>query len=393
MDRDAPEGWPRGGEWNWLWEAYAVGLAVAAIVAVALLDHRYPGHVIGAAIALSAMAAVVLTFGRRVTRLPERDWRTDAFVCAVVGLWILAMLASPVSIAAVLATYPVVFSTLPLRTALVVTTIINLVPLGMLLLTNGIRSPNLPMAVAITLVGVVATPVIGTVITTSMKQRRQLALLVAELAATRAESARFSREAGTAAERERLAREIHDTLAQGFTSIVMLAQAVEPELETDTAAARRHVELIGATARENLAEARAMVAELTPSPLEEPLPAAIQRQSDRLAAETNATVTVRIDGDLPAQSMASDVVLLRAAQEAFANIRKHAHASTVTVELSPSDSGVRLTVTDNGIGLDSRHPEGFGLRGMRSRVAQVGGAMTVSTAAGGGTTLTVEVPS
>ena len=77
-----------------------------------------------------------------------------------------------------------------------------------------------------------------------------------------------------------------------------------------------------------------MVAELTPSPLEEPLPAAIQRQCDRLAAETDAAVTVRIAGDLPPQSMASDVVLLRAAQEAFANIRKHAHASAVTVELS-----------------------------------------------------------
>jgi signal transduction histidine kinase len=136
-----------------------------------------------------------------------------------------------------------------------------------------------------------------------------------------------------------------------------------------------------------------MVAELTPSPLEEPLPAAIQRQCDRLAAETDAAVTVRIAGDLPPQSMASDVVLLRAVQEAFANIRKHAHASTVTVELSSSESGVRLAVTDNGIGMDSRQVEGFGLRGMRARVAQVGGAVSVSAAAGGGTTLTVEVPS
>jgi signal transduction histidine kinase len=150
--------------------------------------------------------------------------------------------------------------------------------------------------------------------------------------------------------------------------------------------------LIGATARENLAEARAMVAELTPSPLEEPLPAAIARQCDRLAAETDAAMTVRIDGDLPAQSMSSDVVLLRAAQEAFANIRKHARADAVTVELTPTGTGVRLAVTDNGIGFNG-HPEGFGLRGMRARVAQVGGTMTLATAEGGGTRLTVEVPS
>ena len=143
MDHDAPEGWPRGGEWNWLWEAYVVGLTVAAIVAVVLLNHRYPGNVVGAAIALSAMAAVVLVFGRHVTRLRERDWRTFAFVGVVIGLWVAALSASPVAVAAVPAIYPVVFSTLPLRIALVVTTAINLVPLALVLLGQGVRSPNL----------------------------------------------------------------------------------------------------------------------------------------------------------------------------------------------------------------------------------------------------------
>jgi signal transduction histidine kinase len=393
MSDDARDDWPHGGEWTWLWEVYVVGLCGAAIAAAALLNDRFPGNMPGAVVALTTMAVFVVALGRRVTRLPERDWRTFSFVSIVVALWVVAMVASPVSVAAVPAIYPVVFSTLPLRAALWITTIINLIPLAMLLLSQGTQSPNLSLAVVITLTGVVATPIIGTAIMTSMRQRRRLAVLVAELAATRAESARLSHEAGTAAERERLAREIHDTLAQGFTSIVMLAQAVEPELETDTAAAKRHVELIGATARENLAEARAMVAELTPSPLEESLPAAVQRQCDRLAAEIGANVTLRIADDLPPQSMASDVVLLRAAQEAFANIRKHAHASAVAVELSSSDTGVRLAVTDNGIGLNNGQAEGFGLRGMRARVAQVGGEVTVSTAAGGGTTLIVEVPS
>jgi signal transduction histidine kinase len=284
-------------------------------------------------------------------------------------------------------------STLPLRAALVVTTIVNVVPLTLLLLDQGTQSPNLPMVVAVTLIGVVAAPVVGTVIMTSMRQRRQLAALVAELATSRAESARLSREAGTAAERERLAQEIHDTLAQGFTSIVALAQAVEPELETDTAAAKRHVELIRTMARENLAEARAMVAELTPTALNESsLPGVIQRQCDRRSSETDIAVTVRVDDDLPPMSMATDVVLLRAAQEAFANIRKHALASAVTVELSSSNEGVRLSLADNGISLADGYTEGFGLRGMRARVAQVGATMSVSQTPGGGTTVTVEVP-
>ena len=284
---------PRGAEWHWLWKVYVVGVCAAAIVAVVVLDHRFPGNIPVAIAAIAGMMICVVTLGRRVFVLPENSWGAVLFVGLVVALWILALWASPVAVAAVPTIYPIVFATLPLRAALVITTAINLIPVTLVIVREGIRSPNLRIAIAFTLIGVIIAPVIGTVIITSMRQRRQLAALVAELAATRAESARLSREAGTAAERERLAREIHDTLAQGFTSIVMLAQAVEPELETDTAAAKRHVELIGATARENLAEARAMVAELTPSALEEPLPAAIQRQCDRLAAETDVTVTVR----------------------------------------------------------------------------------------------------
>jgi signal transduction histidine kinase len=303
------------------------------------------------------------------------------------------MWASPVAVAAIPAIYPLVFSTLPLGAALVVTTVINMIPLTLLLLGEGTRSPNLALAIAITLIGVVAAPVIGTVIMTSMRQRAKLAALVDELAASRAESARLSREAGAAAERERLAREIHDTLAQGFTSIVALSQAIEPELDTEPDAARKHVELIRATARENLAEARAMVAELTPSGLDEgSLLAAIQRQCDRLSAETGAAMTLRVDKDLPRLGMATEVVLLRATQEAFANIRKHAQANGVTVELSTVDGGVRLSVADNGIGLPDEHTDGFGLRGMRARAAQVGGTMSVSPTPGRGTTVTVEVP-
>ena len=384
---------PLGGEWHWMWEAYVVGLCAAAVVAVVLLNHRFPGNVPVAAAALACIAVWVLVVGRRPARLPELDWRTFVFVGVAVGLWVLAMWASPVAVAAVPAIYPLVFATLPLGIALLVTTAINLVPLTLVLVGQGAGSPNMPMVIAITLIGLVATPVVGTAIMTSMRQRTRLAALVEELAATRAESARLSREAGAAAERERLAREIHDTLAQGFTSIVALAQAVEPELDSDTAAAKRHVELIRSTARENLAEARAMVAELTPTELRDgSLPAAVQRQCDRLSAETGITATVRVDGELPPLGMATDVVLLRATQEAFANIRKHSQASTVTVVLAPVEYGVRLSVADNGIGLPDEHTEGFGLRGMRARATQVGGAMSATPTPGGGTTVTVEVP-
>src|ERR1700676_986979 len=349
-----PEG--RGDDWHWLWEAYVAGMCVAAAAAVVMLDHRFPGNVPVAVTALAGIVVCVLAFGRRVIRADEFGWRTALFLAAVIGLWVLALSASSVAVAAVPAIYPLVFATLPLPAALVVTTAVNVTPLTVALLFPGPARPNLPLAVAVTLIGVIAAPVIGTVIMTSIRQREKLAALVTELAATRAESARLSRQAGAAAERERLAREIHDTLA-----------------------AKRHVELIRSTARENLAEARAMVAELTPTALNDgTLPAAIQRQCDRLSAESGIAATIRVAGELAPLGMATDVVLLRAAQEAFTNVRKHAKAISVTVALSQVECGVRLSVADNGIGVADEHTEGFGLRGMRARVTQGGGTMSVT---------------
>lgn len=383
----------RAGEWPRLWDVYVVGGCLAGMAAVMLLDYRNPGNVPLAIAALTGIAVWALALIRRVLRMNEFGWRCAAFVAVAVALFFLALWASPAAIAAIPAIYPLIFAPLPLPAALVVTTAVSVTPLLVALAVHGTRWPNLPLAVATTLIGVIVAPVIGTMIMTSMRQREKLATLLAELEASRAEGARLSREAGAAAERERLAREIHDTLAQGFTSIVALTQAVEPELETDPPAAKRHVALIRETARENLDEARAMVAELTPTALHEgSLRSAIQRQCDRLSAETGIAVTLHSDSVLPPLGMATDVVLLRAAQEAVANIRKHAHASSVTVELSSSNGGVRLSMADNGNGLADEHTDGFGLRGMRTRVTQVGGTVTVTPTPGGGTTVTVEVP-
>ncbi|MGW0159060.1 sensor histidine kinase [Mycobacterium sp. NPDC003323] len=379
MTDSASSATPDGSEWHWLWQAYVIGMLVVAMIAVALLQHRFGGNVPVSVAALTALLAVVVLPGRWIIRRNENMWYTAAFIGVVVVLWTVAMAASPVAITAVPALYPLFFAAVPLVPALVVTTAVNLVPL-LLVLIGGLRSPNLSITVAITLIAVVSAPIIGTVIMTSMKQRRTLAAAVAELAASRAEAARLSRLAGVAAERERLSREIHDTLAQGFTSIVTLSQAVQAELDADRAAADRHIGLIESTARENLAEARQMVASLTPAALgDDTLPAAIRRQCARLTAEIGMPVAVHIDEGLASAGMGADVVLLRAAQEALSNIRRHSHADAVTVALTRDAQALRLTVSDNGIGLDERHCDGFGLRGMRSRVAQVGGTVTVSS--------------
>ncbi|MGV0745450.1 sensor histidine kinase [Mycolicibacterium sp. XJ870] len=383
-------------DWHWMWETYVCALCIAAIVAVVLFEPSFGGNVPVACAALAAMAVIVLAFGRKVIRDGDRiagsaRARTAGFLAVVLGLWLTAIVAAAPAVVAIPALYPLIFATLPLAAALALTFLVTLAPLGLAVATHGVSWSSLPEVAAVTLVGAVAAPIIGTTIMTSMRQRQRLAETVAELAASRAETARLSRQAGATGERERLSREIHDTLAQGFTSIVALAQAVQAELDTDRAAAVRHVELIETTARENLAEARIMVADLTPAALgADSLPAAIRRQCQRLTAETGIPVAVHVDDQLPTLGMAGDVVLLRATQETLANIRKHAHASAVSVSLHGDGKKVRLTLSDNGIGLPEDHRDGFGLQGIRARVGEAGGVVTVSSR--NGVRIDIEVP-
>lgn len=227
-----------------------------------------------------------------------------------------------------------------------------------------------------------------------IRQSRERAELIEKLEATRAELAEANRESGVLAERERLAAEIHDTLAQGFTSILMLVQAAESKAERDLAAARRHLELARRTAHENLAEARALVAALAPVHLEAAsLTDALRRLVDGIGGELGIRSSFAVDGAPRPLPAGVEVVLLRATQEALANVRKHSGAETVDVRLAYDDCVSRLVISDDGHGFDpGRPPAGFGLHGMRARAEQVGGTLDVRSAPGRGTTLTLEMP-
>jgi len=210
--------------------------------------------------------------------------------------------------------------------------------------------------------------------------------VIDELERTRQELAAVSHRAGVLAERERLAREIHDTLAQGFTSVVVLLELAESEVDTDPVTARQRLATARRTARQNLAEARALVAALTPVDLQvSPLPEAIGRLVDRFGAETGLPAGVTVTGETPALSARTEVVLLRAAQEALANVRKHAGAGRVEVTLE----GAVLTVADDGAGFEPAAPTaGYGLAGLRRRVEEIGGTVSITSGPAG---TTVEV--
>jgi len=382
------DAWDR---FNWLWEILFAVAYVATTVLV-LLDETDPVRSAVAVGALTALALIYLLWGRRVVRDDGHLKQRWALALVVVALVAVAVFANATSSFILFMVCPLLFSTLEFRPAAVLTTLVILLSPLSSIAADGLRGPALHILLPMTAILVVFGILSGKFILHVIEESRARADLIDRLEESQAEVARLSREAGTAAERERLAREIHDTLAQGFTSIVTLAEAIESELDTDPAAARRHVELAARTARENLAEARTMVAALAPADLASgSLVDAVRRQADRLADETGVSVEYEVDGALPAIGMAGEVVLLRGAQEALNNVRRHAAASSVSVRLSVVDDAVRLAVRDDGTGFDPDGVSGFGLRGMRSRAEQVGGTLSVRSGPRG-TELTLEVP-
>jgi signal transduction histidine kinase len=201
----------------------------------------------------------------------------------------------------------------------------------------------------------------------------------------------MSRDAGATAERERIAREIHDTIAQSLTSVVMLAQRARLEQPT----ADSTLEMIESTARDALREARSLVAANAGLPQRDgSLADTLARLGERFTRETGVAVTT--DASLAELPRGLEVVLLRCAQEGLANVRKHAHARAASVTVVQTAGAVSLRVADDGRGLAGFQPSednGFGLSGMRDRVGLVGGTLTVTDAAGGpGTVLTVDIP-
>ncbi|KAA3663295.1 MAG: sensor histidine kinase, partial [Chloroflexi bacterium] len=218
-----------------------------------------------------------------------------------------------------------------------------------------------------------------------------------ELQATQAELAASERRAGVLAERQRLAQEIHDTLAQGFISIIMHLETAVPHLP-DTPNITRPITQAQQSARDSLAQARRVVQDLRPEPLEEAtLPDAIQQVAAKWKKHGGVETAVSITGDAYPLPPDAEVTLLRAIQEALANIRKHAAANEVRITLSYMADMVVLDVQDNGVGLETNQSPterngGYGLTAMRERVAQFNGSVLLESELDEGTTLVVTIP-
>lgn len=373
-----------------LWDTYFALIWVATLVFVLGAGRPgWPARVVAAAL-LALLIPLFVGVGRPILRQdPSEERRALVYLTAALALFLPSAVLVGETRLMTFALVPQCFMTLRMRWALVAVAVINFAPVVGWALLWWPSDEDVFFNVLFAVVTFVFSAAVGGWVIRIIEQSQERAALITELDASRHEVARLSTAHGALAERERLAREIHDTLAQGFTSLVMLIQAVEAELEHDLPEARRHLRLMDETARQNLAEARALVAGGAPADLDgASLPDALGRLAARHDAALEVTGPVRV---LPA---GPEVVALRACQEALANARKHAGSSVaVGVSLAYADGMLTVSVRDDGPGFDPDAVRGgYGLAGLRARAAEVGGTAEVRSAPGDGTVVTVRLP-
>ena len=367
---------------------FAALLALVVVRVVVVQDDT-----VWAESGLAALFAVLYVLGARVAivRGRHRALVGALWIAALTTVWVALLVLVPEAAYLVFPLFFLYLHVLPRivgPVAVVVATAISIVALGVHggFTVGGVIGP---------LVGAGVALLIGLGYRALAREAVEREALVAELLATRDLLAATERQQGVLTERARLAREIHDTVAQGLSSIQMLLHAAEaadgdrPGID--------HIRLARSTAADGLADTRRFIRELAPPSLDAGLAAALGRLSQQWRRDG-----LRIEVSVPTGgadlTMDVQTALLRIAQGAVANVAQHAGATTVDIGLTLSPTEATLVVHDDGVGfdrdrvgLDTATSDSFGLRAMAERVEQLGGGLTVDSAPGRGTTVTVVV--
>ncbi|MFI9809094.1 sensor histidine kinase [Streptomyces sp. NPDC052301] len=393
MNATAPASTPTTRALTWCLHLLVVALLALAAGRAVTSHGPHPA----ATVAAAAACGLIYAAGPALLRA-RRSWRAAALWLTAVGAAWLALLV--LSADGVWVAFPLYFlqlHLLPRRAGLAAVAATAVAAVAGFAAHQG--SFSAAMAIGPALGAAVAVAVVWgyQALYRESEHRRRL---IEELTATRADLAAAQHTAGVLAERERLAREIHDTLAQGLSSIQLLLRAAERALPHTPENAVRHVVQARHTAVDNLAEARRFVAALTPPALEgTTLADALERLCVTTSSRHRLTARFRLTGEPVPLSTAHEVTLLRVCQSALANTVRHADAATAEVTLGYLGDAVALDIVDDGRGFDpadlpAPDPEagGFGLAAMRARVHAFGGALTVESAPGHGTALAARLP-
>ena len=343
---------------------------------------------------LSAFAAIYFAgsmFMERWGLVPQLVW-----LVALTGVWFLDLLVAPVGIYLVFALFFLYLRVLGETWGVVAVIFLTAISIGVQvpdgLTLGGIMGP---------MVSAIVTVAIYYAFRALQRISREREVLIQELVSTREQLAESERSAGVTEERQRIAHEIHDTLAQGLSSIQMLLHAADRSVDAgEREKARERIALARTTAADNLQEARAMIAALQPASLQETsLTGALTRMAEGFAATGDLTIDVDAEGPVRQLPMKVEAALLRIAQGAVGNVVKHSQATRARITVTYAEDEIRVDVVDNGRGFDvaavTGRPAGLGhigLSAMERRAAELGGGVTVESAPGGPTAVSASIP-
>ena len=394
-----------------LWLRIWVAIQVSAIFVAgyALTQDGSAGPFLAGSIAVPAMVISVLVMAYTVVGVAAHGWMMrrplTVFVFIPLG-WAVLLKALSISGAfavLILGAILQAFIFLPFAWG------IGTLAVVILLLSASVASRGAMYGAPLTVARVVGILAIGTTFGTVMlyihRANRDAAArsrLLRQLDEAQRDLAARAKDAGALEERQRLARDIHDTIAQGFTSVIKHLETVELSfgsangtVEDMVQRAIPHLAHAQIVSRESLAELRRLLWALRPPQLvETALGAAIERFVAHWS-EINGIKAECVVAELPPLRPEADVLFLRAAQESLSNVARHAHATRVSVSLHSVDGLVLLSVEDDGRGFDNPEadvPDKMGIAGMRERVRPFGGRVLVESSIGEGTSLTVAVP-
>ncbi len=375
-------------QWDWVWHTTAYGLMTLNLIIASGNDLRR-----GSLQAIIWVTVTLAVWYVPFMFVPSNFWSRrlfPAFIYFIIGwgIWTGLIYLHSASMMLAALFYPQVFLRLPFRWAMFSATILTMVSffVGFILDSPAETLPTLYLIAALL---VISQIILSSFINSLILQSNHRYQLLEELTQTRTTLLKVEREAGILAERQRLAREIHDTLAQDFTSIVMHLTAAQ----LNTLTAQAHIQQAEQTARDGLDEARRIVWAMRPEQLEHStLVESIERLAARFSAENSIRVANAITGAPRPLGPEKEAALLRVAQEALNNVKKHARAGHVNITLSYMSDLVALDIVDDGVGFEENNKHGYGLKTMRERVEEFNGALTIESARDKGTAIAVSLP-
>jgi signal transduction histidine kinase len=374
------------------WWTIAVIATAVVLSVLVLVEQPSVPRMAGAIGTAVAIVVVWLVLGRRA--LADRRFGVVVAIAFIV-LTSVSVGFEPSMATLQCISFPVIWTVLDrTRTAIIGNVCLALGVAAGFFFTLGATLGALALGATIEGLSLVFSLGLGLWITGISEKSAERKLLIDKLEAAQEELALLSRDAGAASERERLAREIHDTIAQDLTGLVLTAQRGLRELDAGNAdAARKQLDVLEENARNALTETRALVASGAAVGVDGGgLATALRRLAERFERETGIIVSVEAD-DTAALDRDREVVLLRCAQEALANVRKHSSADAAALTLAMRDNEVSLSISDDGSGFNTDAPSsGFGLAGLRKRLTLVRGNLDVTASPGGGTRLVATLP-